>query len=86
MSPKTLAALLALGGVWGASFLFIKLVVEETSPLQLVAGRLFLGAAAVVIVMVLSEISLSNKSAAFGQGYLDGGTQQRCTLRPYRLG
>jgi drug/metabolite transporter (DMT)-like permease len=36
-----------LGAVWGASFLFIKVIVGEASALQLVAGRLSLGAAAV---------------------------------------
>jgi len=35
--------LLGLGGIWGASFLFIKVVVDETGPLELVLGRLFFG-------------------------------------------
>jgi drug/metabolite transporter (DMT)-like permease len=40
--------LLALGCTWGASFLFIKVIVEDVSPVELVAGRLFFGAVAVV--------------------------------------
>ncbi len=39
--------LFALGGVWGGSFLFIKIIVDETGPLEVVAGRLFFGALAV---------------------------------------
>ncbi len=44
MNTRALAILVALGCVWGASFLFIKVIVEETSPLTLVAMRLTLGA------------------------------------------
>src|SRR3989304_3283752 len=43
MTPKALATLFVLCGVWGASFLFFKVVVEETSPLELVAGGLLFG-------------------------------------------
>lgn len=46
------AALLALGGIWGSSFLFIKVIVEEVSPLELVAGRLALGAMAVTVALL----------------------------------
>jgi drug/metabolite transporter (DMT)-like permease len=44
MHARALLVLAALGSVWGGSFLFIKVIVEETSPLTLVAGRLTLGA------------------------------------------
>ncbi len=44
---RALAVLLALGGVWGASFLFIKVIVDEVSPIELVFGRLFFGAVAI---------------------------------------
>lgn len=44
MHTRALLVLAALGSVWGGSFLFIKVIVEETSPLTLVAGRLTLGA------------------------------------------
>ena len=51
MTPRALAVLIALGSVWGASFLFIKVVVEETSPAALVEGRLFFGLLAVLAVL-----------------------------------
>ena len=51
MRARSLAVLLLLGSVWGASFLFIKVVVEETSPLALVEGRITFGALAVIAIM-----------------------------------
>lgn len=53
MTPRALLTLLALGGVWGASFLFIKVVVEETSPLEVVLGRLLFGAVVVLAFLAL---------------------------------
>ncbi len=44
MHTRALIILVALGCTWGASFLFIKVIVGETSPLTLVAMRLTLGA------------------------------------------
>ena len=44
---RAVPTLFALGGVWGGSFLFIKVIVDETGPLEVVAGRLFFGALAV---------------------------------------
>jgi drug/metabolite transporter (DMT)-like permease len=42
------AVLLALGCVWGASFLFIKVLVDETGPLEVATGRLCIGAVAIL--------------------------------------
>ncbi|MDP3766937.1 MAG: DMT family transporter [Dehalococcoidia bacterium] len=53
MKSSPLLVLLAVGGVWGTSFLFIKVIVEEIAPLELVAGRLLIGAASVALVVVL---------------------------------
>ncbi|MBI1886636.1 MAG: DMT family transporter [Chloroflexi bacterium] len=58
MNLRALLVLLVLGATWGASFLFIKVVVEETSPLVLVEGRLLLGAVVVLAVMALRNVSL----------------------------
>jgi drug/metabolite transporter (DMT)-like permease len=55
MTSRSLGVLLLLGSVWGASFLFIKVVVEETSPLALVQGRITLGALAIVAVMAFGR-------------------------------
>jgi drug/metabolite transporter (DMT)-like permease len=55
VTPKALLALLALGVIWGASFLFIKVIVDETSPLEVTEGRLFFGALTVGVVMVMRK-------------------------------
>jgi drug/metabolite transporter (DMT)-like permease len=48
VSARATALLVALGCVWGASFLFIKIVVDQATPLELATGRLALGAVAVI--------------------------------------
>ncbi len=58
MRPKALLALLALGVTWGASFLFIKVIVEETSALEVAEGRMFFGALAVGAVMTIRKTPL----------------------------
>jgi drug/metabolite transporter (DMT)-like permease len=50
--------LIALGCTWGASFLFIKVIVEEVSPVELVAGRLFFGTVAVMAFIVATKHEL----------------------------
>ena len=58
MRPRELVVLLLLGTTWGSSFLFIKVGVEDLSPLMLVEGRMLLGAASVVITAYALGISL----------------------------
>ncbi len=53
MSTRAVLVLAALGCIWGASFLFIKVIVEETSPFTLVAGRLTLGALPLLVIIAL---------------------------------
>ena len=58
MTPKALLALLALGAIWGASFLFIKVIVDETSALEVAEGRMFFGALAVGVVIAIRRMPL----------------------------
>jgi drug/metabolite transporter (DMT)-like permease len=53
MQAKAITALLVLGGLFGAAFLFMKVIVEEISATELVLGRLALGALTIAIVMVV---------------------------------
>ncbi len=55
MTLKTSLALLALGATWGASFLFIKVIVDETSALEVAEGRIFFGALAVGAVLAIRK-------------------------------
>lgn len=41
--PRPLLVLLLIGGIWGSSFLFIKVLVDEISPIEIVAGRMVFG-------------------------------------------
>ena len=54
-SGRALPTLFALGGVWGGSFLFIKVIVDETGPLEVVAGRLLFGALAVAAYVAITR-------------------------------
>jgi drug/metabolite transporter (DMT)-like permease len=61
MSPRYLAALVALGSVWGASFLFIKVVVDETAPVELATGRALFGAVALAPFVWRRGLRLSGR-------------------------
>jgi drug/metabolite transporter (DMT)-like permease len=58
VNPKALLTLLALGATWGTSFLFIKVIVDETSALEVAEGRLFFGALAVAAVLAIRKTRL----------------------------
>ena len=55
MTTRAIIVLAALGCVWGASFLFIKIIVEETAPVTLVAVRLTLGALPLLAVVAVKR-------------------------------
>jgi drug/metabolite transporter (DMT)-like permease len=57
MSRRYLLMLLGLSAIWGSSFMFIKVGVEELKPSTLVAGRLVL-AALTLVVIVSARMSL----------------------------
>lgn len=50
-TPADAGLLLALASMWGFSFLFIKVAVEELSPIEVVAGRTLVGAAVLVVIL-----------------------------------
>ena len=53
MAPRSLVRLALLALLWGSSFLWIKLALDGLSPTQLVLARLVLGAAILVLVLVV---------------------------------
>jgi drug/metabolite transporter (DMT)-like permease len=55
---RATAVLFALGCTWGGSFLFIEVLVDEVSPMEVVAGRLFLGSLAVGAFMLWRRAKL----------------------------
>lgn len=54
-TARAMPVLLVLGCTWGASFLFIKVVVDDTGPLELVLGRMFFGLVAVAGFMAVTK-------------------------------
>ena len=60
MNGKNLLLLLMLAALWGPSFLFIKVAVEEIPPLTLVLGRVAIGAAFLLVVLVAQRRRLPN--------------------------
>ena len=55
--------MLALGAIWGASFLFIKVIVDETSSLEVAEGRMFFGALTVGVVIAIRKMPLRRPPA-----------------------
>ena len=53
VKPRDLGLLLALGAMWGSSFLFIKVAVAEVEPAFVVACRLFFALLALVAAVPL---------------------------------
>ena len=47
------AALVLLALIWGASFLFIKLAVQDMSPATLVLGRALFGAVTLAVILAV---------------------------------
>lgn len=59
MKERTwLAPYIALGSVWGCSFIFIKLGLEFLTPVGVAFGRTLLGALALLIISLIRKISL----------------------------
>ena len=52
MSRRDLGLLVALSAIWGSSFLFIKVGVEELEPAVVVCGRLVVGALVLLPVVI----------------------------------
>jgi drug/metabolite transporter (DMT)-like permease len=67
MRDRATLLLIALGAVWGASFLFIKVLLEEISPAEIVMGRLLLGTAAVLPIVIYQRRSLRRSPAVMGK-------------------
>jgi drug/metabolite transporter (DMT)-like permease len=58
-------AFLILAGIWGCSFLFIKLGLEGLNPVQVAFGRCLIGATALVIVTTASRTRLPRTASTW---------------------
>lgn len=75
MGPREWAQLLLLSVLWGGSFLFIKLGLQELPPLTFVFGRVFLAALALAAYLAMRGIRFPRDPAVwrafFGMGLLN---------------
>lgn len=67
MNVRAPALLIALGCVWGASFLFIKVTVDQITPLELVTGRLVFGALAVLPFVLYRRLPFVREPSMIGK-------------------
>ena len=63
---------LALGFMWGSSYLFIKIAVADLGTFTLVASRLAIGAALLWTVLVLRRSSLPRRPSVYGHLFVMG--------------
>ncbi|MGH2698037.1 MAG: DMT family transporter [Actinomycetota bacterium] len=66
MRPSDAARLVLLGGIWGSSFLFIKVALDGLSPLQIVAGRIAIGALLLIALLYARGGRLPRDRALLG--------------------
>ncbi len=65
MKPSHAAQLVLLGVIWGSSYLFIKVAVAGVPPVTLVAGRLVVGAAVLVLALRWRGLRLARGGRAW---------------------
>jgi drug/metabolite transporter (DMT)-like permease len=63
---STATQFVGMGLVWGASFLFMKVALDGTSPVQIVWTRLVLGALALGVVVLVSRSPMPRTRALWG--------------------
>jgi drug/metabolite transporter (DMT)-like permease len=59
LNAKALVVLVVLGGLFGSAFLYMKVLVDEIAPIEIVAGRLSLGALVVFAIIAVRGKALS---------------------------
>ncbi|MBA2438783.1 MAG: DMT family transporter [Acidimicrobiia bacterium] len=67
MNRANVARLAALAGIWGSSFLLIKLALAGLSPAQIVLGRLVLAAGVLLVVVAVRRQPLPRTATVWGQ-------------------
>lgn len=63
---RAMVRLVVLGGIWGTSFLFIKVALEGLTPSQIVLGRLIAGVAVMAAVVVARREPLPRDGRLWG--------------------
>jgi drug/metabolite transporter (DMT)-like permease len=72
MTLRQLRMLLALASLWGASFLFIRVAVDDLGPVVLADGRLVLAVVGLVAILALARRPAAARRAPLGRYLLLG--------------
>lgn len=72
MRARELGVLFALALIWGASFLFIKIGVEEVSPATVVAGRLFCSVVVLGVIVAARRELVAGWQRYWQRGVITG--------------
>ncbi len=67
LNTKALVVLVILGGLFGSAFLYMKVLVDEITPIEIVAGRLSLGALVVFAIIAVRGKALGFNPAMGGK-------------------
>jgi drug/metabolite transporter (DMT)-like permease len=67
LKTKALVVLVVLGALFGSAFLYMKVLVDEIAPVEIVAGRLSLGALVLFVIIVVRGRTLSLDPASVGK-------------------
>jgi drug/metabolite transporter (DMT)-like permease len=70
MTPRATFLLFAVGTVWGASFLFIRVAIDEVQPLQIVFVRTLTGALVMLVFLRTSRMPVAIPRGTLGQAAL----------------
>src|SRR5215204_6908568 len=63
---RWLPGMLALGAIWGSSFLFIKIGVSELQPLYVALGRVASGALVLLLILLATGGRLPRQAGTWG--------------------
>jgi drug/metabolite transporter (DMT)-like permease len=64
---KAMVVLVVLGALFGSAFLYMKVLVDEIAPIEIVAGRLSLGALVLFVIMAVRGKTVSFDPATFAK-------------------
>ncbi|MDQ3548510.1 MAG: DMT family transporter, partial [Chloroflexota bacterium] len=66
VTPRQIGSMLALGTIWGSSYLFIKLLIDAADPVTIIALRMVLGAATLGLILLAQRRRLPAWGAVWG--------------------
>jgi drug/metabolite transporter (DMT)-like permease len=66
VTPRQIGAMLALGTIWGSSYLFIKLLVDAVDPITIIAFRMVLGALTLGVILLAQRRRLPAWGTTWG--------------------